>query len=64
MNNNGLLKVILAGLLVLYVVSPMDLAPGAIDDLLLILFSAAMNSRKQGTDRVLPPGASEEYRQS
>lgn len=59
MNNNGLLKAILAGLLVMYVVSPLDLAPGAIDDLLLILFSAAMNSRKLGTDRVLPPGSSE-----
>ena len=59
MNNNGLLKAILAGLLIMYVVSPLDLAPGAIDDLLLILFSAAMNSRKQASDRVLPPGTSE-----
>ena len=59
MNNNGLLKALLAGLLIMYVVSPVDLAPGAIDDLLLILFSAARNSRKQASDRVLPPGTSE-----
>lgn len=41
--NNKALKGILIALLAIYVISPVDLAPGPVDDLLLILFSAVMN---------------------
>ena len=33
----------LLALLAIYVISPVDLVPGPVDDLLLILFSAVMN---------------------
>ena len=59
MNNNGFIKGMLFVLLAIYVISPLDLAPGPIDDLLLILFSMAANSRKSG-NRELPSGKSEE----
>ena len=62
MNNNGLLKALLAVLLGLYVVSPVDIAPGPIDDLLLLLFTAAMNMKARGSARALPPDPVEEYR--
>ena len=54
MNNNGFLKGILFALLVVYVVSPLDLAPGPVDDLLLILLSAAANMKKNDGSRTLP----------
>ena len=41
--NNKVLKVMLIALLAVYVISPVDLVPGPVDDLLLILFSAVMN---------------------
>lgn len=41
--NNKVLKGILIALLAAYVISPVDLVPGPVDDLLLILFSAVMN---------------------
>ena len=41
--NNKVLKGMLLALLAIYVISPVDLAPGPIDDMLLILFSAVMN---------------------
>ena len=41
--NNKVLKGMLIALLAVYVISPVDLAPGPIDDMLLILFSAIMN---------------------
>ncbi len=63
MNNNGLLKALLAGLLIMYVVSPLDLAPGPIDDILLILFNIAMSSRRQSSDRILPSGSADDVRQ-
>ena len=62
MKNNGLLKALLAVLLGLYVVSPVDLAPGPIDDLLLLLFTAAMNMKARGSVPALPPDPVEEYR--
>ena len=62
MKNNGLLKALLAVLLGLYVVSPVDLAPGAIDDLLLLLLTAAMNTKARRSVRALPPDPVEEYR--
>lgn len=52
--NNGFLKGILFALLVVYVISPLDLAPGPVDDLLLILLSAAANSKKNDNTRTLP----------
>ncbi len=63
MKNNGLLKALLAVLLGLYVVSPVDLAPGAIDDLLLLLLTAAMNMKARGSVRALPPDPVEEFRE-
>ncbi len=52
--NNGFLKGILFALLVVYVISPLDLAPGPVDDLLMILLSAAANSKKNDNTRTLP----------
>ena len=43
--DNKVLKGILIGLLAVYVISPVDLAPGPLDDLLLILFSYVMNNK-------------------
>ena len=54
MNNNNFLKVMLLALAAIYVVSPLDLAPGPIDDLLLILFTIASNNRRAGR-KILPP---------
>ena len=51
--NNGFLKGILFALLVVYVISPLDLAPGPVDDLLMILLSAAANSKKNDNTRTL-----------
>ena len=52
--NNNFLKGILFALLVVYVISPLDLAPGPVDDLLLILLSAAANTKKDDGTRALP----------
>lgn len=52
--NNNFLKGILFALLVVYVISPLDLAPGPVDDLLLILLSAAANTKKEDSTRSLP----------
>ncbi len=52
--NNNFLKGILFALLVVYVISPLDLAPGPVDDLLLILLSAATNTKKNDGTRTLP----------
>lgn len=41
--NNKVLKGMLLALLAIYVISPVDLVPGPVDDLLLVLFSAVMN---------------------
>ena len=43
-NNNGIIKGMLIALLVVYVISPLDLAPGVIDDLLVILLGAAQKA--------------------
>ena len=59
MNNNGFIKGMLFVFLALYVISPLDLAPGPIDDLLMILLTVAVNSRKPGK-RELPSGREEE----
>ena len=52
--NNNFLKGILFALLVVYVISPLDLAPGPVDDLLLILLSAAANGKKDNNIPTLP----------
>ena len=52
--NNNFLKGILFALLVVYVISPLDLAPGPVDDLLLILLSAAANTKKDDNTPTLP----------
>lgn len=41
---NGVLKGMLLVLLIVYVVSPIDLCPGPIDDIILILLSIIGNS--------------------
>lgn len=38
---NGVLKGILIALLVVYIVSPIDLFPGPVDDIILLLLSVA-----------------------
>lgn len=54
MEMNGVVKGMLIALVALYVISPLDLAPGPIDDLLLILFSAASSRRKNAVSGELP----------
>ena len=53
-NNNGIIKGMLIALLVVYVISPLDLAPGVIDDLLVILLGAAANMKSGNGSRELP----------
>lgn len=36
---NGILKGMLVALIIVYIVSPVDLCPGPIDDIILLLFS-------------------------
>lgn len=36
---NGIVKGMLVALLIVYIVSPVDLCPGPIDDIILLLFS-------------------------
>ena len=38
-NMNGVLKGVLLALIIVYIVSPVDLCPGPIDDIILLLFS-------------------------
>lgn len=59
MENNGVLKGMLIALVVLYVISPLDLCPGAVDDLLMVLLTAAVNSNKSRRNRELPQGWTE-----
>ena len=44
----------LFALLAIYVISPVDLAPGMVDDLLMILFSALMNQTSSNQSREIP----------
>lgn len=55
MNNKSFLKGILFALLAIYVISPLDLAPGVVDDLLLVILTAAANGRNKKVDYELPP---------
>ncbi len=64
MNNNSVLKGMLIALVALYVISPLDFAPGPVDDLLLMLFTAAVNSAKNSRARELPePDSLEKFRE-
>ena len=54
MNNNNLMKMMLLILVGIYVISPVDLAPGPIDDLLLILLTAASNMKQGSRSSELP----------
>lgn len=49
--NNKLVKGLLFALLAIYVVSPADLAPGPIDDILAILIYFAANRQNLGIAR-------------
>ena len=50
MGNNGLLKGMLIAFAILYLVSPLDLAPGPVDDLIVILLTAAANRSRSSSD--------------
>ena len=52
--NNNVLKVMLIALLAVYVISPVDLVPGPVDDLLMILFSAVLNQMNSSRGRENP----------
>ncbi len=54
MNNNKVIKGMLFAILAIYVISPVDLAPGLVDDLLMILFSAVMNHTSSNPGREIP----------
>lgn len=62
--NNNFLKGILFALLVVYVISPLDLAPGPVDDLLLILLSAATNTKREDGRLLLPQETAEADRKN
>lgn len=57
-NNNGFLKGILFALLVIYVISPMDLMPGVVDDLLLVVASVMTGKTGNGKTKTLPDAPS------
>ena len=52
--NNGVIKGMLLILVALYVISPVDAVPGPVDDLLMLLLTAAANMHKGGSSRDLP----------
>ncbi|MBQ2886154.1 MAG: hypothetical protein IJE43_20740 [Alphaproteobacteria bacterium] len=47
---NGVLKGMLIMLIVVYIVSPVDLCPGPIDDIILLLFSIGGGALGAGTE--------------
>ncbi len=53
-NNNGIIKGMLIALLIAYVISPLDLAPGPLDDVLVILLSMISGMKNNGSSRELP----------
>lgn len=44
---NGFLKIIFLMLVVIYVISPIDVVPGPIDDVLLLLVTVASNYKRK-----------------
>lgn len=48
-SNNGM-KVLVAFLIFLYVISPIDAVPGPIDDVIVVLMGISMNKNKKGDD--------------
>ena len=59
MNNNGFIKGMLFAMLAIYVISPLDLAPGPVDDLLMIILNYIINTRQNNT-KALPAEHSED----
>ena len=59
MGNNGVLKGMLIALAAIYVLSPLDLAPGVVDDLLVVLLSYAAN-KSRSSSNALPPERTED----
>ena len=55
MNNNSFLKGVIFALLAIYVISPLDLAPGVVDDLMLVVLTAFANGRKPDNKFERPP---------
>ena len=49
---NGVLKGMLMVLAILYILSPVDLVPGPIDDILLIIMMMASNKGKNGIETI------------
>ena len=60
MGNNGVLKGMLIALAAVYVLSPLDLAPGVVDDLLVVLLSYAAN-KSRSSSNALASGADGRY---
>ncbi len=48
--NNGGMKLLVAFLILLYVISPVDAMPGPIDDVIVVLMGFAMNRKQIGGD--------------
>ena len=44
---NGFLRIIFLMLVVIYVISPIDVVPGPIDDVLLLLVTVASNYKRK-----------------
>ncbi len=42
MDRNNVIKLVVLGLVIAYVASPIDLAPGPIDDVIVLLMGAAV----------------------
>ena len=47
---NGIFKTILLVLLIIYVVSPVDLYPGPVDDIILLIFALGGGALKSTRD--------------
>ena len=47
---NGVLKGVLIAFIIIYIVSPLDLAPGPIDDLIVALLGIAASQKKRITE--------------
>lgn len=50
--NNKFVKGFLFALLMVYVISPADLAPGPVDDILALLIYLAANKKQFGLDKI------------
>ncbi len=48
MEKEKIIKLVVLGLVIAYVVSPVDLMPGPIDDVIVLLMGAAVNRHRIG----------------